>query len=440
MYNINNHYDFVLQYANLKGIATTLGYFFPFGATKFTNIEFLGTKNPDIALLCYDQEPIDFTYNKDTFSCYSIATTRDFNDSSAAEAQVFSKFLQNIVTVEYQKIIRHKPVPIILLNTEKDSEEKNKVLKKFNFIDSYYFFHGLAAIDWFRGYQYCVELLPLRQRKIKKTFISFNRIIGNSRIYRAFFVSLLNQKNLLEYGNVSFSKICPLHGALFPSVQLIPDKYNLDKDNFTKSFKQIDLLPDLRIDSPVNSQIENKSYTLGSIPKLIESFVHVVTETCFWDTKKHLTEKIFKPIVAKQPFLLLGCKNNLSYLREYGFKTFSNWWSEDYDECSDPFERIEMVVKIINDLTKLSNQQLENLLIEMEDVLEHNYNLFYSKNFVEHILNELYTNLDLAIVQAQSQNVPKNPTLHYPYIDSHTEPSLYQIDKLISHNLNKDYV
>lgn len=429
MYNINNHYEFILQYTTLKGIKSTLGYFFPFGSTQFTNIELLGEKNPDIALLCYDQEPIDFSYNKGTFSYFrDVSIAGDFISPSNLNTQIYSEFLKTNISVEYQKISNHKSVPTILLNTEKDSVEKNKVLEKFDYIDSYYFFHGLAAVDWFRGYQYCVELLPLRQRKIKKTFISFNRIIGNSRIYRAFFVSLLNQKNLLEYGNVSFSKICPLHGALFPSVQLIPDKYNLDKDHFSKSFEQIDLLPDLRIDSPVNSQIENKSYTLGSIPKLIESFVHVVTETCFWDTKKHLTEKIFKPIVSKQPFLLLGCKDNLAYLREYGFKTFSNWWSEDYDQCSDPFQRIEMVVKIINDLSKLSNHQLENLLLEMEDILEHNYNLFYSKTFVDNILNELHINLDAAIAQAQARIAVKNSTLHYPGKDSRIEPFLSQFD------------
>jgi hypothetical protein len=429
MYNINSHYEFILQYTALKGIKSTLGYFFPFGSTQFTNIEFLGTKNYDIALLCYDQEPIDFSYNKGTFSYFSDASmVGEFIDTSTTKTQMYSKFLQTDFNVEYQKLASYKNVPIILLNTEKDSEEKNQVLKNFDYIDSYYFFHGLAAVDWFRGYQFCLDLLPLRQRKIKKTFISYNRIIGNSRIYRAFFVSLLQQKNLLEFGNISFSKTCPMHGALFPSAQMIANKYNLDNDYFTKSFQQIDQLPDLRIDSPINDQIENKSYTLGSIPKLIESFVHVVTETCFWDTKKHLTEKIFKPIVSKQPFLLLGCKDNLAYLREYGFKTFSSWWSEDYDQCSDPFKRIEMVVQILNDLSNLSNHRLENLLLEMEDVLEHNYNLFYSKNFVDNILKELYTNLDSAIAQAQARISLKNPTLHYPCKDDRIEPFLSQFE------------
>ena len=55
----------------------------------------------------------------------------------------------------------------------------------------------------------------------------------------------------------------------------------------------------LRIDCFKDEFIENDSMTLGPLQKLMESFVYVVTETCFWETKKHLTEKIFKPIVKR---------------------------------------------------------------------------------------------------------------------------------------------
>ena len=42
---------------------------------------------------------------------------------------------------------------------------------------------------------------------------------------------------------------------------------------------------------------------------------HIVTETIFYDNKLHFTEKVFKPIVARRPFFLVGAPGNLAYLK-----------------------------------------------------------------------------------------------------------------------------
>lgn len=153
----------------------------------------------------------------------------------------------------------------------------------------------------------------------------------------------------------------------------------------------------LRIDK--TGDITNGSQTLGPIAELMESFLHVVTETCFWDDRTHLTEKIFKPIVAKQPFVLLGCTKNLAYLKSYGFKTFDSWWDESYDEIEDPVQRIQAVVKIIKDICNTPNDELERMLQGMNHVLEHNYDLFYSKDFIDNVWNEMTASLQSAIAQ-----------------------------------------
>jgi hypothetical protein len=139
----------------------------------------------------------------------------------------------------------------------------------------------------------------------------------------------------------------------------------------------------------------------------MESFLHVVTETCFWEQKKHLTEKIFKPIVARQPFVLLGCPNNLAYLKSYGFKTFDAWWDESYDQIEDPVERIKAVVQIIYHIRRISNEKLEDMLKEMNDILEYNYQLFYSKEFINNAWQELETNLTQAIAQLPPLTSPE---------------------------------
>jgi len=380
-----------------------LGYLFPFGTTKISNIEFINEDNFNTIFFCYDQEPLIYNYNKIIFDYIKGSVSRKSKYLKQEKYGYSETFGFNLLVSETFNYVKNS-LPVILLNTEKNSEEKNKILNEYNFIDCYYFFHGLAAADWYRGYEYCTDILPLSERKINKKFITFNRITGNSRVYRSFLVTELIKRNLLDFGHVSYSRNCPEHGELKLTLLKAKEEYNLPKEYIQTALNLLNTLPsDLRIDTPSDAPIANDSFTVGPVIQSVESFLHVVTETCFWDKKQHLTEKIFKPIVLKQPFVLLGCANNLSYLKEYGFKTFDRWWDESYDSCEDPIERINLVCNIIEQICKLSNDELKNLLLEMQEVLEYNYNRFYSKEFVQDIWNELTTNLQSAIAQLPPQ-------------------------------------
>ena len=101
----------------------------------------------------------------------------------------------------------------------------------------------------------------------------------------------------------------------------------------------------------------------------------------------------FKPIVAKQPFVLAGCQNNLEYLRSYGFKTFGQWWDEGYDSIADPVARLTAVSNIVKDICNRPITELEEMLQDMTPVLEHNANWFYNTQFTEMVWEELKTNL-----------------------------------------------
>jgi hypothetical protein len=380
MYNIHSHYENILSYLNSIVAQPTVVYLHPFGTTSTDNIESLSNCGDGPIVIAFDQEPLIQHYNQELFA-----------------------FIK-----ENFKSFRGADRPIILLNTEKHSVEKNKLLDEFKFIDANYFFHGLAAADWYRGYQYYTELTPPTKRTITKKYITFNRITGNSRAYRSFLIGELALRNLLSKGHVSYSEVCPVHGHYEKNVL---DTIKTHKISSAYVLKIKNCLNDidfpLRIDC--EGSIPNGSQTIGPIPALMESFLHVVTETCFWDHRTHLTEKIFKPIVAKQPFVLLGCVGNLKYLKSYGFKTFDSWWDESYDSIEDPVERIQAVVKIIEEICNTSDQDLENMLRGMNHILEHNYNLFYSKSFIDSIWNELSTSLQSAISQLPPRILPRTP-------------------------------
>lgn len=376
MYNIHIHYENIFSYLKSITKEPVLLSFHPFGSINLDNLEALhcnGT-GQGVIFLCYDQEP-----------------------------------LNNHVGILVESLIESwGPYRnIVLLNTESNSEIKKSLLNKYQLIDCYYFFHIFAALDWYRGYQYCTDLIPPNKRKIQKKFITFNRITGDSRSYRSLFVAELKKANLLESGYVSYSDNCPEHGHYSKTIFDSNSKHGVPIDYINECKTIIDSINfPLRIDSVEEEYIPNGSSKISAIKEMMSSFLHVVTETCFWENKEHLTEKIFRPIVARQPFVLLGCPHNLEYLKRYGFKTFDRWWDESYDNISDPIERIKAVVKIIEDISNTSNEDLENMLQGMSHVLEHNYRLFYSKEFIDRAWDELKLNLQTAIPQELRLTAP----------------------------------
>jgi len=100
-------------------------------------------------------------------------------------------------------------------------------------------------------------------------------------------------------------------------------------------------------------------------------FVEVVCETYFTGETFFPTEKIWRPILLKTPFIIQGPKNYLKNLRKMGFRTFSNWWSEGYDE-DDPGTSWYEITKIVDYLSSKSPKELLEMLVSMKDVLEHN--------------------------------------------------------------------
>jgi hypothetical protein len=99
----------------------------------------------------------------------------------------------------------------------------------------------------------------------------------------------------------------------------------------------------------------------------------------------------------RQPFVLVGCAHNLSYLKSYGFKTFDRWWDESYDDIEDDIDRMHAIGQLLADICKNDLTQLTEILHDMNEVLEHNYRWFYSQEFLGNCWQELVDNLTQAI-------------------------------------------
>jgi len=273
-----------------------------------------------------------------------------------------------------------------IIHSEFNSDAAKEVCKLYNWQEYYYFFHGWAALDWFRGYDCSYVINDPIERKIEHSFISPNRIIAGKRDHRVLlFYNLV--KNGVNSAKISMPAICPYEEIPITDVA---KKYKSTYPDIIEKLNDCDL--------PWSFSNEDghpmESCWLGLFGECSKTLAYVVTETVFNGQRNHLTEKTFKPICLQMPFVLLSTTNSLEYLRSYGFKTFSEFWNEDYDTETDDLLRIEKVAKLLNDLDTLSTKELNQMYKHMIPTLKHNYNHFYNGNFQNILWEELTTMLD----------------------------------------------
>jgi hypothetical protein len=144
--------------------------------------------------------------------------------------------------------------------------------------------------------------------------------------------------------------------------------------------------------------------------------IHLVAETIFHESKIHVTEKTFKPIVMKQPFIVFSGPGTLQYLKSYGFRTFDCIWDESYDLEQDHDTRLEKIINIIKDLSRKSDKEFENIIDKCREIVDHNHRHFFSDVFEDMLLNELHSNVKEAIKEQQNKTcVDPGGSFFYAY-------------------------
>lgn len=103
------------------------------------------------------------------------------------------------------------------------------------------------------------------------------------------------------------------------------------------------------------------------------AFLYLITETLTEHPHVYFTEKTWKALASKTPFMIVGTRHSLKKLQEFGFKTFRTWWSEEYDNLTTTAERTEAIVKEIKKLSELPKDQLATIRREIEPIVVHNH-------------------------------------------------------------------
>ena len=276
-------------------------------------------------ILLHDQEPIHLDIHRALF------------DDVAAR--------NNDITVYFEGIKNQAVV-----TSEYNSEFVEQVCSQYNWQHYYYFYHGWAALDWYRGYHRTWLIPPPEQREITRSFIAPNRIVGGKRDHRVLLLYHMF-RNQINNAWISCPKVCPAENI---TIDQIAAKFSTRYPDISAVFEQT-LLP---LNFPGETDHPMHSCWLSLFDESAESLAYVVTETVFQGRRQHLTEKTFKPICLQMPFVIAGTAGSLEYLRSYGFRTFGDVWDESYDTETDDFVRLEKIGQLLKDLDNMNQREL----------------------------------------------------------------------------------
>ena len=349
----------------------------PFGQTDPTSLVNYGSD--DVVehnyTLLWDQEPIHLNIHSQTFDKV-VVKNQDLHKACEKRNQVN----QMAIDAGYNKPLRTDRTVGAIITSERDSDTVDTVCKKFKWKSYYYFFHGWAALDWYRGYDKTFLIQPWTQRTINKTFLAPNRIVAGEREHRLkmlYWIFRLGMTN----NHISCPAVCPAENiAILDAVQPLQSQYTDIKTVFAQQSLPISFKNET--DHPM------QSCWLDLFDQSAESLLYLVTETVATGRRHHLTEKTFKPIALGMPFIIVGTQGSLKYLRSYGFKTFGHLWDESYDDEPDDSKRIEKIAQVLKLLDGLDEHR-QDIFEGAWEIIEHNWNHFYNGGFEQILWQEL---------------------------------------------------
>ena len=221
------------------------------------------------------------------------------------------------------------------------------------------------------------DVMPLLQTPVSdhqlqrsKIFLCFNRRYNEHRVL---FYTMVSKLGLLDKFYMSMSKTQPENSRSFKDNAV---HFASRHQSFEITEQDIDAaqvpLP-LVLDNGNFDRYPMEQGTDSVLHLYRTSYINIITETYFFSNIIHLTEKTYKPIAFKQPFIMLAAPGSLKHVQDMGFKTFGEFWDESYDEEQDHDKRFLKIMKIIQDISLWSPEMLEQFRQAAKSIVDHNY-------------------------------------------------------------------
>ena len=238
------------------------------------------------------------------------------------------------------------------------------------------------------GYEYTLQD-NLNLDKKEKHFLMYNR--NTSRLHRPWFVYNLYKNNLLDNGLVSLLQIDD-YDSLIQRIGT-DDGLGLNEDDINNLRENTPNFYPRFIDEQDGERVANFHNFLSRKDEYEKTYFTIVSETNVSKHFRFLTEKTIKPIMNFHPFLIFGNPGSIKQLKNLGFKTFSDFWDESYDNEIDFKKRTEMIIEQVKILTNKSFEEWNEMSIEMEPILRHNKNTLLRMERYKKFPNDLIKNL-----------------------------------------------
>ncbi len=271
------------------------------------------------------------------------------------EGHLNDYFVEEILkTISYKKIIF---LYNDYINDFTKYKSKNVSFIKINYYlnrSSRYFQHNLKSND-------VSQILNYEEKKYH--FLSFNQYPHHHRVK---IISEIHKNNIIDKFLISYN---PKFYDTLGGVRY--DYENQLKDlGYIDDYKLFISLEEKKVDFETNFKISG--YGFEDIRPYKESAMSLISDTIFFKPQGFVSEKVFKPIMYLQPFLVAGPPHYLKDIRDMGFKTFNGLIDESYDEELDDKVRLEKVIGEIIRLSNLPIEELKDKLRESEETLIYN--------------------------------------------------------------------
>lgn len=138
------------------------------------------------------------------------------------------------------------------------------------------------------------------------------------------------------------------------------------------------LLKDTPIIDPIippdiaNEYLNVEGY-FSLLPIYKDFYMDIVCESFNYGEVFYPTEKIYRCIMTRTPFMLQGSVNFLKYLRNMGFRTFGDYWEESSD-LDGGVVALRTIARNIDRIAGMSTSELQSMYIAQKEILDHNYN------------------------------------------------------------------
>ena len=354
---------------------------------------------------------IEYMYDN-AFSVYDLATLIEpymlnkikTGDVTLILANSGHGYHENVEGVYKDVIIKHSidPKHIILRSESFDMLEELEIIsKKYNL--------PMCRYEWVTEFEKSMKEyrrdtdheLPvtLQNKSYDKKFISYN---GIWRPHRGAIISMLSAMNLLDKGIISYNSKGNSGMSSDDNYEFLHRflSYNQELKELLESAEEsIRKLDRIILDVEEGTTI-NTATVIDTDKEWYENtYFSLVTETSIpirpfsyrfdanTDTGRILSEKIFKPISLRHPFLVVSNSKTLELLRSLGYKTFSPLIDESYDDEEDVAKRLLMITKEVKRLCELTPVELENFLVEAGKICDYNLEVLMNKNDYVHPLN-----------------------------------------------------